>query len=171
MAILDNPKHEAYAGRLARNIPQGKAYEQSGYTPNAAAASRLAATEAIKERTEELRLSNNRAVALFLDDTSLENAQTLADMGLTREWCAAAFHGVYEAAIEDGKYSAANAAIINIQKMIDVDSGGNNDGDPSSKSLVDLSEITKMLAAAKDLMVHETVYVEVSPGDDAKEVN
>ena len=82
--ILDNPKHENYAGYMSRGMAQGKAYVKSGYTENAGAASKLAATPAIKSRVAELRKENNRALVAFMDESSLDNAQSLMDLGLTK---------------------------------------------------------------------------------------
>ena len=172
MPILDNPKHEQYASFLARNMPQGKAYQKAGYTANAGAASRLAAAPDIKARVEDLREENNRAVVRFMDDTTVDNAKSLVELGLTRNWCAVSFKEVYDKALEEGQFSAANAAVVNIQKLVDMENGTDDGTTKPGNNSVDLTAVTDMLKAAKELLIHERIPAEApEPGEDAIEVN
>ena len=54
MSVLKNPKHELFAQALAKGSKQIAAYEEAGYKPNAAAASKLQRIAKISERVQEL---------------------------------------------------------------------------------------------------------------------
>ncbi|HEY5071223.1 MAG TPA: terminase small subunit [Caulobacteraceae bacterium] len=55
MPILQDSRHEAFAQARARGARLEDAYEDAGYTPGNAHASRLATTRAIAERIAEIK--------------------------------------------------------------------------------------------------------------------
>lgn len=54
MAVLPNPKHEAFAQALAKGASAADAYTQAGYKPSRSAASRLSTNVNIEARVAEL---------------------------------------------------------------------------------------------------------------------
>jgi phage terminase small subunit len=56
--VLDNPRHELFAAKLAKGLTQTQAAIEAGYTPKAAevTGSRLASNVKIKARRDELRV-------------------------------------------------------------------------------------------------------------------
>jgi phage terminase small subunit len=55
MAVLDNPKHEAFAQALAKGCTADEAYQLAGYAENRGNAIRLKANERIQSRLAELQ--------------------------------------------------------------------------------------------------------------------
>lgn len=152
MPQLENPKHEAFAYQLARGKKQKEAYTLAGYTSNDSAASRLAASPAVQARVEELKVEIYQKVNLAMAEPNEETFGSLREMGLTKEWCAHAFKEIYEAAVADGQYAPANAAVKNIQTLIEVDGAGTGEEDKDPESVIKVSEVTHMLSSLADVL-------------------
>ena len=126
MAKLENPKHESFAGHLARGLPQAKAYVQAGYTNSPQAASRLAKHPMLIQRVEELKGEIQAKIHHAMSEPNEETFQSLKDMGLTMEWVAHAFKNIYEESLAAGQFAPANTAVTNIQKLIEIERSGKN---------------------------------------------
>ena len=176
MPILENAKHEAFANHLARGLKQAEAYAQAGYTPNPPAASRLAKSVAIKTRVEELKAEIHQKIQVAMTTPNEETFGTLKEMGLTMDWVANAYKNIYEESVAAGQYAPANAAVKNIQTLIEIENNGKTEDDVQDKPKVELSEVTAMLKemrgiinATKDQDVVE--MVDVTPPDEPPVVN
>lgn len=55
MTILDNPRHEAFAQAFAAGATADDAYAQAGFKADRGHASRLAASEAVRARIQEIQ--------------------------------------------------------------------------------------------------------------------
>lgn len=152
MPKLENPKHEAFALNLAKGQKQGEAYVRAGYTGNPSAASRLAAQPAIVDRVAELEKDIMGRMSEVLDKNSEEAARTLAEMGINMAWVATAYKKIYDKAIQDASYAAANTAVANIQKLIEVENNGGKAKDEDDTPLVKLNDVTHMLTEARKLI-------------------
>jgi hypothetical protein len=128
MPKLTNAKMEQFAANLARGMKQGMAYAQAGYAPNAGAASRMAQSPQIVDRVAEIKDEiNSKLHDLMLPDAGgdiLETAGSLAEMGIDMLWIADAYKKIYEDAHKNGSYAAANSAVANIQKLVEIEQGG-----------------------------------------------
>lgn len=80
MAILSNPKHEAYAQALAKGQSASEAYETAGYKPSRSAASRLSTNVNIERRLGELQAKVAKKVEVTVESLAaeLEEARSLA---------------------------------------------------------------------------------------------
>lgn len=145
MARLENPKHEAYAYNLAKGMKQKDAYAQAGYTANDSTASRLANSHDVKKRVEELKVEIYQKINQAMDSPNEETFGTLKEMGLTMEWCANAFKKVYTDALAAGQFAPANAAVKNIQTMIEIQGEGKGADEIEEESQIKVSEVTAML--------------------------
>ncbi len=145
MALLENPKHETYAYHLSRGMAQKKAYVQAGYEANDSSASRLAASPDVQARVIELKDDMHQRINRAMTVPNEENFQSLADMGLTLEWCAQSFKDIYTQALTDGQLGAANTAVSNIQKIVDISGAGTGEADKNPESLIKVSEVSGML--------------------------
>lgn len=122
MPALENPKHEAYAQLLSRGIPQRKAYVQAGYTDNKGAASRIANHPKVIDRVAEIKGEHERGIREIVRHSNIEDAtRSLEEMGLTLAWCAEQFKSIYEEALKTNVLPAANTAVQNIQKLIELE--------------------------------------------------
>jgi hypothetical protein len=128
MPKLPNQKMETFAANLARGVKQGLAYAQAGYAPNAGAASRMAQSPQIVDRVAELKDEISAKLHdLMLPDGGgdiLETAGSLAEMGIDMLWIANAYKKIYETSYQNGAYGAANTAVANIQKLVEIEQGG-----------------------------------------------
>lgn len=152
MPVLENAKHEAFAYGLAKGMKQKKAYVHAGYEANDSAASRLAASPAIKARVEELKEQEFQAINRLLDEPNEENAQSLREMGLTLEWCASAYRKIYDTALREGQLAPANTAVANIQKLIEIKGAGTGDDEKEPESLIKVSEVSGMLGNLAEVL-------------------
>ncbi len=144
MPQLENSRHEAFAGALARGMKQAAAYAHAGYSPNPPAASRLANSPALKARVEEIKKEVHQAIVKTMDEPNEENFGTLKEMGLTMEWVASAFKNIHDQAVAAGKYGDANTAVKNIQTMIEIENNGKTEKDNDDRPKVDLRDVTAM---------------------------
>lgn len=169
MAKLENPKHEAFAYHLAKGEKQAKAYVLAGYNDNASAASRLAASPIINSRVIELKKEISKRITEAMDRPNEETFGSLAEMGLTMEWVANSFKDIYTMALADGQYAAANSAVSNIQKLIEIEKDGTTEDEGEKEQLVNIKDVTAMLTAAKELTLaaapESEEPIDITPAD------
>ncbi len=171
MPTLENPKHESFAYHLAKGEKQAKAYVLAGYNDNASAASRLAASPIINSRVIELKKEISKRITEAMERPNEETFGSLAEMGLTMEWVAGSFKDIYTMALADGQYSAANSAVQNIQKLIEIERDGTPPEEHEKSQLVDITQVTAMLTAAKDLIMSQPEEPELKDITPADEIN
>ncbi len=152
MAALGNPAHETFAYHLSRGMKQKKAYVMAGYTANDSAASRLAASPEVQARVEELKQEVHQKINQAMSEPNEDNFRSLAEMGLTMEWCAQAYKNIYETAVDQGQLAPANTAVSNIQKLIEINGAGTGEEETSEESLIKVSEVTGMLDSLKGVI-------------------
>lgn len=152
MAKLDNPKHEAFALNLAKGMKQGEAYIRAGYQGNPSAASRLATQPLIMDRVVALEKEIMAKMTDVVARNDEEAVQSLADMGITMQWIASAYKNIYDSAIQDASYAAANTAVANIQKLLEMEKTGNTGEEEDKTPLVKLSDVSHMLGEARKLI-------------------
>lgn len=99
MGTLANPKHERFAQGLAKGHSAIKAYENAGYKPDRAAASRLSTNINIKSRVAEL---SEKTAEKVMSAISWEAEDLFGDMKDLIQQAAAA--GDYKAAMEGQKF-------------------------------------------------------------------
>lgn len=187
MPKLENPKHEAFAGHLARGLKQQDAYAQAGYTPNPPAASRLGKSPAVKARVEELKKEIHQKIQVAMREPNVETFESLKDMGLTMYWVATAFRTIYEESVGAGQYAPANAAVKNIQTLIEIENNGNPDDDTAAAPNINIGDVTAMLKEVRGIVeaaggpeemkdvtpdtmqftVPELIQIEEDPNDNA----
>jgi len=171
MPTLPNPAHETFAYHLSKGMKQKKAYVMAGYTANDSAASRLAASPAVQARVEELKHEEHQAINRAMEEPNEENFRSLAEMGLTMEWCAGAFKEIYEKALDQGQLAPANTAVANIQKLIEINGAGTGEEETSPESLIKVSEVTGMLDSLKGVIDAAKGPEEIKdPADTARDV-
>lgn len=151
MPRLDNPKHEAYALNLAKGMKQVDAYSHAGYNSNPSAASRLATAPMIADRIDELKVELRQNMSKALTRPIDEMSGTLEEMGLTIEWVATQYAHIYEEAIKDCSFAAANSAVNSIQKLIEAGADGGGAEEKQVSPTIKINEVTDMLVAVKAL--------------------
>lgn len=152
MPKLENPKHDEFARLLAQGVKQGEAYMKAGYSENKGAASRLASSPKIQDRVEEYKKEIAHKVQTAMTVVSEENWQSLADMGLTMEWVALQFQTIYSQSLQAGSFSAANTAVQNIQKLIELERNGASEEDKNEDSKISVKDTLSLLSGMKDLL-------------------
>ena len=172
MPKLDNPKHEAFALNLAKGIKQGDAYIRAGYQGNPSAASRMAGMPLIIDRVAELEKEIAGKVNDIMANPTEEGAQSLAEMGLTMTWVAEKYKNIYEKAIDAASFAAANTAVANIQKLIEMEKSGGNVEKENEEPLVKLSEVSNFLSEARKMIElgqkqGDQEMVDITPAPDA----
>lgn len=158
MPCLDNPKHEAFAGHLARGLSQSKAYTQAGYNPNPAGSSRLANSPAVIARVEELKDEIASKINQAMQVTDEETFGALADLGITMEYIARRYKELSIAAEAAGQFAPAINAVDKLEKLLDISGRAGSDDENSlnapkiaiSQVNEMLGNVTEMLKAAKD---------------------
>lgn len=171
MPILENPKHETFAYHLSRGMAQKKAYVQAGYEANDSSASRLAASPQIQSRITELKEDVHQKINRAMAEPNEENFQSLADMGLTMEWCAAQYKKIYTEAMDQKNLAPANTAIANIQKLVEINGAGTGVVEQDTESLIKVSEVTGMLDSLKGVIEATQGPIEnEDPADSARDV-
>ncbi len=93
MPILDNPRHEAFAQAFAAGATADEAYAQAGFKADRGHASRLASTDNVRARVEEIR------------------ARASAKLEITLQYLMEKAEEARKAAMAGGQPSAAVAAI------------------------------------------------------------
>lgn len=172
MPRLDNDKHEEFALLLSRGVKQADAYIKAGYAPNKGAASRLAQAVRIADRVQELRTEASAKRELAIAAVENEDWQSLSDMGLTTEWVAQKYKEVFEAALGAGSYTAANASIAGIQKLIEQEQNKKNDKPDSGENKIDMKDLFSVLDKFTDVVkaAQSNPVLQNLPGDDAKDI-
>lgn len=161
-----NPKMEAFANNLARGMKQGIAYEKAGYARNAGAASRQSKDPAIVDRVAEIKGELDQKVHKMMTlPTDLEVLESLAEMGITLSWCAVQYQLIYEHAIRLGSLPAANTAIQNIQKLVEMEGGGKKIDEEHVEGRLNVSEVLQLLDKMGDI-AHGGGRI-VNPDDDS----
>lgn len=168
---LDNPKHEEFALLLARGVKQGQAYIKAGYAENKGAASRLAQSPVIQERVAELKTELMDRVNAVIAVNTKDNVESLREMGLTMEWVAEQFKNIYTSSLQAGAFSAANTAVENIKKLIEMERNAKNEDTPSDTPTVNmqgmldvLDKVADIITAAKDSPV-DMPMINITPMD------
>ena len=150
MPTLPNSKHEAFAYAVSKGVGIAEAYVQAGYNDSPPSATRLAKKPEVAARIEEIRGEMlSRAKAIVQAPTE-ENAVALAEMGLTLDWCMQQFKEIADEARAAGQFAPANAAIKNIQGIIEIKSSKDEGGKPDEDqkySLKEIGNIADMLSA------------------------
>lgn len=175
MPQLENPKHEEFALLLARGVKQGEAYIKAGYSENKGAASRLAASPKVQDRIEELKKEIHSKIQTAMTVPSEQNWESLADMGLTMEWVAEQYKTIYEESLTAGSFSAANTAVQNIQKLIEIEKNASGSEDGEKEEKISVKDTLALLKGMKDLMSGEPpihhddspALVDVTPKEDS----
>lgn len=152
MPQLDNPKHEEFALLLARGVKQGEAYRIAGYQENKGAASRLATTPRVQDRVEELKKEITVKVQTAMTTVTEENWQSLADMGLTMEWVALQYKEIYEGSMTANNFGAANTAIQNIQKLVEMERNSKDGKDDDTSTKIDMKDMLSVLDKVGDIV-------------------
>jgi hypothetical protein len=170
MPKLENPKHDEFARLLAQGIKQGEAYMKAGYSENKGAASRLAGSPRIQDRVEEHRTDIAQKVNTAMTIVSEENWQSLADMGLTVEWVAEQYKIIYAQSLTAGSFSAANAAVQNIQKLVEMERSGAGDVEESKDDRISVKSTLELLSGMRDMMDaakkdESLTFVDITPED------
>jgi hypothetical protein len=154
MPKLENPKHEEFALHLARGVKQGEAYKLAGYAENKGAASHLARSPVVQERVEELRREISQKIQNAMTIQSEENWASLAEMGLTMEWVAKQYQLIYSQALEAGAFPAANTAVQNIQKLIEMERNAAPEDQQRNDSRINMSDMLSVLEKVGDIVKH-----------------
>lgn len=149
---LDNPKHEEFALLLARGLKQGQAYIKAGYAENKGAASRLAQSPVIQERVAELKSELMDRVNSVIAVNTKDNVESLREMGLTMEWVAEQFKNIYQTSLQAGAFSAANTAVENIKKLIEMERNAKNEDNPSDAPTLNMQDMLKVLDKVTDIV-------------------
>ena len=149
---LDNPKHEEFALLLARGLKQGQAYIKAGYAENKGAASRLAQSPVIQERVAELKSELMDRVNSVIAVNTKDNVESLREMGLTMEWVAEQFKNIYTTSLQAGAFSAANTAVENIKKLIEMERNAKNDDNPSDAPTLNMQDMLGVLDKVADII-------------------
>jgi len=174
MPQLENQKHEEFALLLARGVKQGDAYKKAGYAENKGAASRLAASPVIQDRVEELKKELMNRVNSVIAVNTKDNVESLREMGLTMEWVAAQFKEIYTASLQAGSFSAANSAVENIKKLIEMERNSKQADDASEaprfnmKDMLGvLDKVADVVAASKEKTLEtDPVLINVTPKEE-----
>lgn len=153
MVELENPRHEKFCQLRARGVKQGEAYIQSGFAKNPGAASRLASSPVIIDRIQEIEDSVREKVttAITVPGDVEEGLETLAEMGLDMAWVANAYSTIYQQALTAGSFAAANSAIANLQKMIEIEQNGAPEVVVAESDKISVQDTLKMLNVMKDM--------------------
>ena len=160
MPVMSNPKHERFCQELAKGVRQGEAYLNAGYAPNAGAASRLAQSPKVVDRVSEIKHEIARRMEKALADPEApENIASLAEMGLTLDWCARAYQDIYERALDTNQLSAANTAVANVQKIVEMAEKRKN-GENTDDNGADRIKVSDALAMLREMRQ----IAEVGPG-------
>lgn len=174
MPILSNPKHERFAHELAKGMNQTAAYTNAGYAPNAGAASRMAASPKIVDRVSEIKheIARKMEKALTNPDDPVA-VVALHEMGLTLDWCAKAYQDIYDRALDTNQLSAANTAVANIQKIIEIESSRKKSGpdDDAGGDRIKVSDALALIREMRGIAVAETRrdLKDVTPAQQQKE--
>lgn len=176
VAKLSNPKHEEFALLLAKGVKQGHAYVKAGYTKNDPAASRLAKDPKIADRVEELKNEVAVKIKEAIDAPTPEKWETLKDMGIDMAWCAQQYKLIYEEALQMGQFAPANTAVQNIQKIVELQSRGDQPDAAIPDNRIDintlggvLDKVANIIAESKkpDQSEPAPTLIDITPEEDS----
>jgi len=164
MPKLPDKRHEAYAQALAINCSQQTAAKRAGFTAgatNKAFLSRLANRKDVKERVEALKKETSQKIQAVMTVSPAQETGSLAEMGLTMDWVTEQFQNVYDKALKAGNFSAANASVQHLQKILETEQA--EQGDAAVEAGADKISVKDTLALLSDLREI------ITPPEDAAE--
>lgn len=165
MPALSNAKHESFAYNLAKGMGKSDAYVHAGYSDSPAAATRLSKTLEVAARIQELRDEMMGAVNELISAPTEENAQSLVDMGLTLDWCALQYKTIASEARTAGQFSAATAAVKNIQSLIEIDGKRTDKDEGHDSELISIGGLKEISSILKDLP-DGVDFIDVTPAPE-----
>jgi hypothetical protein len=165
MPQLPNPKHDAFAYALAKGMSKVDAYVHAGYNDSPPSATRLSQKPEVVQRVQEIRAEMMGAAKALIEVPSEENAVALKDMGLTLDWCIEQYKDIADKAKDAGQFAPANAAIKNIQGIIEIktskDKGEGADSEETRFSLTEIREVASLFRESEP--VQELNIIDVTP--------
>lgn len=172
MPKLPNDKHDMFAHGLAKGMSKADAYVHAGYNDSPPSATRLSQKPEVVQRVQEIRQDMMAAAKELIALPTEENAIAFAATGMTLEWCMEEFKDIAEKAKAAGQFAPANAAVKNIQGIIEMktakENGKDSDSDEPRIKLSDATEFAKALAALRNIPDTEgPTLIDVSPASDS----
>lgn len=150
MPKLPDHRHELYAQALAINCSQQTAAKRAGFTAgstNKAFLSRLANRRDVKERVAELKKETCQRIHVTMTLPSGQNS--LAEMGLTMDWVTEQFQNIYDQALKAGNFSAANASVQHLQRILEAEQLER--GEEAGADKISVKDTLALLSNMKDL--------------------
>lgn len=168
MPILENAKHEEFCKQISKGIKQAEAYRRAGYTPNAAAASRLASEPHIQDRVAELRTEVVERVQTAMVTATDADWKRLEDLGINYLWVASQLKLVYEVALDAEHFNAALTSLQQITKLIEAEKKGDlTEKVEEESSKISVTEVTNLLKTMKEVMsVEKPMQIDVTDMKD-----
>ena len=166
-AELPNKQHERFARLLAGGVKQREAYARAGYatTNNRAAASRLA--KKVAARVEELR--QEESIRIYASMAPRSSGGSLADLGITIQWCAEQYRKILAKARASGDWKSATDATRSLEKLIrDAETRG-SDAPKTSGQRIDI-DIDHMMSILSKFAAPSVQIVDDQPAKDSDEV-
>lgn len=151
MPVLPSDRHEIFAKNIASGMLIGNAYAAAGYKRNAAAASKLASSKAIKDRVAEIKEENKAKLVEKLGDNPTtpygEVKQFIEASKIDLDWVVEQYQNIYTKAVDVNQFGPANAAVANIQKIVEARDGSNKSKVPEVPAI----SVTSMLSLMKGM--------------------
>ena len=166
-AELPKKQHERFARLLAGGVKQREAYARAGYatTNNRAAASRLA--KKVAARVEELR--REKLIRIYASFDARSSGGSLADLGITIQWCAEQYRKILAKARASGDWKSATDATRSLEKLIrDAETRG-SDAPKTSGQRIDI-DIDHMMSILSKFAAPSVQIVDDQPAKDSDEV-
>jgi len=172
MPKLSNEKHDMFAHGLAKGMSKVDAYVHAGYNDSPPSATRLSQKPEVVQRVQEIRQDMMEVAKDLIEVPTEENAVAFAEAGLTLEWCVEQFKDIADKAKTAGQFAPANAAIKNIQGIIELktakDSGKDSDDAEPRIKLSDATAFAKALADLRDIPSLEgPTTIDVTPPSES----
>lgn len=161
-----NSRHEKFAQLIAGGVKQREAYARAGYASanNRAAASRLA--KKVASRVNELR---NEEAARIFSNMGGSSGGSLADLGITIQWCAEQYRKILAKARASGDWKSATDATRSLEKLIrDAETRG-SDAPKTSGQRIDI-DIDHMMSILSKFAAPSVQIVDDQPAKDSDEV-
>lgn len=154
MAELENHRHEKFCQLRARGVKQGDSYIQAGFVKNPGAASRLASSKVIVARIQEIEEGVRKSISTEVSTLGdIETAiETLADMGIDMPWIAHSYQKIYKEALQAGSFAAANSAVSNLQKMVEIEQNGAPEIIVADDDKISVKDTLQMLNVMADMV-------------------
>lgn len=166
MPQLPNAKHESFAYSVAKGMAQADAYVHAGYKDSPPSASRLAKLPIVAKRIAEIREEMQAAARAIVQAPTEANAQTMVELGIDLDWCVREFQDIAEKAKAAGQFAPANAAVKNIQGIVEIKSAKDPSGkteEDSKYSLKEIGSIADMLSSLPEQPVMKDVTPAPAP--------